>query len=147
MKFLMSFLALILTFGLSQLSFAAEGGGESHHPDMNALFPPKQPDATRVTGLAKPKLVEPAFLAAISSDSTVLKWEAVQGADQYKVQVATDANFKWLKAEGNFIKETSFNATGLEKGQRYYWRVWAQKSTNDNGYMTSLSSSSAFEAK
>lgn len=119
------------------------GGGGKVHRDNSALFPPKQADATLSTPPAKTELQTPKFMDKVSGDSTELTWTAVTGADVYHVQVATDPNFKWLKADDHAVKGTSFKVSGLEKGKKYYWRVAGWKtnnmaSTNKASFATSL---------
>ncbi len=70
------------------------------------------------------QLVSPANNAIGTPQNQLLKWESVSGADQYKVQVAEDAEFvsvvKDVSVEGT---ETSFYSE--EKGLSYYWKVEA----------------------
>lgn len=109
------------------------------------LFPPKKADKTKATQPGKVSLSEPAFMAKIKASNVTLKWAAVESADAYHVQVATDPNFKWLVANENMHKNTSFDVTGLEKGKHYYWRVAAEKSDNDPSYFKGWFSTSMFE--
>ncbi|MBX3032610.1 MAG: fibronectin type III domain-containing protein [Bdellovibrionaceae bacterium] len=122
------------------------GGGQAHR-DNTALFPQPKPDITRATPPAAPKLESPAFEAVINGDAATLKWQASNGATDYHVQVATDPNFKWLKAENHWVKSTSFDVSGLEKGKLYYWRVAAWKGDNNAATNKSPFAASSFETK
>jgi hypothetical protein len=135
MKILVSFLAFAMTLALTAPSLAEEaehegGGHENLSEKMNAFFPPKQPDLALSKTPAKAELVAPAYFSTITGDSTQLSWKAVEGADVYHVQVATDPNFKWLVTEDFNVKATTFDVTKLEAGKHYFWRVAAVKENN-----------------
>lgn len=124
-----------------QASAAPAGGGHSRPP----LYEPKLADKSLATIPMKAKLVEPKFLAKISGNTADLKWEAIENATSYRVQVATDATFKWIIAEAVSQEGTSYQVTGLEKGKQYFWRVAGVKRDNDPGYIQGHFSSSSFE--
>lgn len=134
MKLLVSLLAFVATLALTSPSLAEQGHGGGGHGNlaekMNALFPPKQAEPAKREVPSKPELSAPAYFTKISGDKVTLQWKEVAGADEYHVQVATDPNFKWLVANDYHHKTTSFEATGLEAGKEYFWRVAAVKSTN-----------------
>lgn len=129
---------------LAGLSVSANEG-EAHA--FTNFYPPKKANADKVAVPAKPELVAPAFDAQITATETALSWKAVQGADHYYVQVATDPNFKWIVNEDKMFAGTEFKAKGLEKGKRYYWRVSAMKTSNEPSYLKSYFETSAFEVK
>lgn len=54
-----------------------------------------------------------------------LAWSSVEGADQYRVQVATDSTFQGVFQERT-IADTSLSVEDLKKGATYYWRVRAE---------------------
>lgn len=120
----------------------SEHGGEEHKAP---LFPQPVKDPQKVLHLGSPELQEPAFMAKVTGTTTSLKWKSVEGADYYKVQVATDANFKWLVSEELMYKGTQYEVKGLAAGKHYYWRIFAGKSTNDPGYTKSAPAKSMFE--
>jgi hypothetical protein len=109
------------------------------------LFPPPKADLSKSARPAKPELVEPAYRAEVTSDSTTLKWNAVATADAYHLQLATDPVFKWLVVNEELYKGTSFEVKGLEKGKHYFWRVAAMKTDNAPTFMTGWFSLSTFE--
>lgn len=119
----------------------AKAGGR----DNNALFPPKQPNKALSTTPADPQLVSPEFMKTVREPSVTLTWKEVEGAQKYHVQVATDPNFKWLKADENLYQGTSLEVKNLEAGKHYYWRVAAVKPDNMSTYMTGNFSKSMFQ--
>ena len=120
---------ILFTVLISSLMFAGEG---------KELFPLKQPIKELSTRPPAPTNLDPAPFTKVGATNVVLKWGAVEGADQYHLQVATDPNFKWLIYNGEFEKNTSYPLSGLEPNKSYYWRVWAKKTINDPTYTKSL---------
>jgi hypothetical protein len=121
------------------------GGHENLAEKMNSLFPPKQADMEAQAIPAKPELTSPEYFSAIKTDSVTLKWKEAQGAQAYHVQVATDANFKWLVANEQEVKGTSFDVTKLEAGKHYFWRVASVRPNNWSTYRKSFFVMSMFE--
>lgn len=119
----------------------SEGHSKSEH--SFEIYQPHVANKSVATEPEKVTLLAPAFEAKVDG-STVLKWKASASADKYLVQLATDANFKWLVVnEANYTK-TELEVKGLEKGKNYYWRVFAIKSNNEPGYMKSPATKSMF---
>ena len=52
-----------------------------------------------------------------------LKWNAANYSDSYKLQVATDAGFSNLVVNESGLTGTTYNLSGLNYNQMYYWRV------------------------
>lgn len=125
MKFVTIVFMAMTGFG----AWAADDGG-GHHRDNSALFPPKKADPSMATAPAPVKIEAPSFMAKVSGESVDLTWSAAEGADTYHVQVATDANFKWLTINDYGVKTNSYKAGGLAKGKHYYWRVAPWKTGN-----------------
>lgn len=152
MKIALSLLAFALTLALTSPSVAEEaahGGGGGHHGNlsetMNALFPQPKADPNKRAVPEKPELAGPANFAKITGDKVTLQWKAVEGAEEYHVQLATDPNFKWLVANEYHVKATSFDASGLEAGKHYYWRVSAVKPNNWSTFRRSYFAGAMFE--
>ena len=172
MRFALAAFVFILALGLTSKSVAAEAelctaekkdhcteqkGHEKHAEmgqeakeeklgeKMNSFFPEKQKNPAQSARPTVVKLLAPKFLSKISSATTKLEWSAVEGASNYHVQVATDPNFKWLVANDQWVKTNSFEATQLEAGKKYYWRVASVKNANDAMFTKSLFVSSIFE--
>ncbi len=125
---------------------SAEASHESNHHNTN-FFPKKQADKTKASRLAQVELLEPKALSSVSGTSVTLKWKAVEGADNYRVQVATDPNFKWLVTQKDFLKETSLQVDGLQAGNHYFWRVYPWKDDNDPSWMSGFGNWSSFEVQ
>jgi hypothetical protein len=77
--------------------------------------------------LAAPALTAPEDGATDLSTSPLLKWQAVDGAAEYVVQVATDERFT-NKVFMGFLTDPQDQLNGLSPGGRYYWRVQAYNS-------------------
>lgn len=122
----------------------AHGEGKAKH-DPGSLFPQPKQNKDKSTPPATTSLVEPAFMAKVAGTAVTLKWNTVNGAENYHLQVATDPNFKWLKVDNQFQKTASFEVTGLEAGKSYYWRVAAVKNSNDSMYIKGDYEKSMFE--
>lgn len=148
-KYLISILVFVLTLGISLDSVSADGShsGPGQHRDMTVLFPKKIGNTELISRPERPELVAPSFLAQVPNDNFTLEWKAVEGADKYHVQIATDGAFKWLVVDATLLTTTNFKPTGLETGKKYFWRVFAYKTQNEDGYKKSLSNFSAFLVK
>lgn len=143
MKLMVSLLMFSITLALTAPALASGGHGDLE-ARMNALFPPKHADISKGIAPAKPELVAPAYFTVVNGSQVKLEWKAVEGADEYRLQVATDPNFKWLVTNENFLKDTSFEVTGLEAGKHYFWRVAAIKSDNASTHRVSFFAASMF---
>lgn len=145
MKLVLSLFAFVLTLTLAHRTLAA---AESHSAEgnsveakmeakeaktveeMRSLFPPKKPELGKGTEPAKTTLEAPAYFAKIDGNEVTLKWKAVDGADQYHLQVATDPNFKWLVTNEYFLTNTTYQQKDLKPGLHYFWRVNAVAKDN-----------------
>ena len=125
----------------------AEHKTEHHGEHKPDFFPTKQANKEVTARPEKVTLLEPKALSQVSGNQVTLKWKEAAQADSYRVQVATDPNFKWLVTNEDFYKATSYELKGLESGKHYFWRVYAFKSENDPGYLSSYSNLSSFEVK
>ena len=140
MKVLISVMAFVLTLTLAHVTLASENLSE----EMNKLFPKPMPAAGLAVEPEKTKLESPAYFAKVAATEVTLKWSAVEGADFYHLQVATDPNFKWLVANEFAVKDTAFQAKGLEVGKHYYWRVLSVKDNNAQTHRKSAFATSMF---
>jgi hypothetical protein len=109
------------------------------------FFPKKEADKSLATRPAAPELVEPLFMTNVTNGAVTLKWKEVPGSTNYHLQLATDPNFKWLVVNETLFTGTYFEAKNLEAGKHYYWRVAAQKGTNEPAYTKSAFNKSMFE--
>lgn len=130
------------------VALAADPKGDhqdgAKHKDWNEVF--KQPVSNlQLSEIpAKTQLLEPAFLAPVTGTEVTLKWKPVENV-KYHLQVATDANFKWLVVNEHLVDYTEYNLKNLQSKQQYFWRVYTFKQGNKLGYSKSLSASSSFE--
>jgi fibronectin type 3 domain-containing protein len=61
-----------------------------------------------------------------SSDVSInphFTWQEVQNTDTYTIEIATDDQFSDIVINQSELDETSYQATGLELNNTYYWRV------------------------
>ncbi|WP_413558914.1 fibronectin type III domain-containing protein [Bdellovibrio sp. HCB209] len=155
MKIFASLLVFALTLALTAPAISAEEGhghgGPTHHSKeelgkrMRELFPEKPVDEMAQTIPAKPELTSPDYFAAIKGETVTLKWKEAKDAQEYHVQVATDANFKWLVADDQHVKATTFDVTKLEAGKHYFWRVASVRPNNWSTFRKSYFAMSMFE--
>lgn len=73
--------------------------------------------------LAAPSLASPPDGSVNIPVSLILKWNTVQGAASYSLQVALDANFNNLVVNQSGLQDTSYQVNNLLNGTKYYWRV------------------------
>ncbi len=142
MKILVSLLVFAAVTVLSVQSLANESANKS-----TELFPPKQANKTLSTPPASTTLATPTFMAKISASEVTLKWNPVDGVENYHLQVATDPVYKWLVAEEQLFSGTSYELKNLEAGKHYYWRVAAVKPGNMATYSKSEFKKSMFETQ
>jgi hypothetical protein len=96
------------------------------------------------------KLVSPKFLSSVSGTAAKLQWTDSSRAKAYHIQVSKDAGFNnrsMYVADEKWVKDTTFDVSNLEPGQKYFWRVAAVNDENDSMFTKSLFVSSAFEVK
>lgn len=82
--------------------------------------------------LAPPSTLPAPSLLAPQNNSTVdipvtLQWNAVSGAESYRLQVAKTLNFESSILDVANLTETSYTLSQLESQTQYYWRVLAIK--------------------
>lgn len=76
--------------------------------------------------LPAPNLSSPANGETGVSISPVLKWQEVEGADSYNVQLSGNDTFTELIVNQTNITDTSYNVVDLSYEATYYWRVSAE---------------------
>ncbi|MBQ8001236.1 MAG: hypothetical protein IJ298_08605 [Ruminococcus sp.] len=81
----------------------------------------------------------------ISKSEIKITWGAVSGADSYRIdrRKAGDSAYKTVKSG---LTTTSFNDTGLETGQRYYYVVYAKNSAGESAASTAAGGYTKFNA-
>ncbi len=79
----------------------------------------------------KPVLLAPANDAMDVNTSLTFKWEKIDTAEYYQLEVAEDDNFDDLFYLNENVSGNKLTVNDFEKGARYYWRVrFASKSGN-----------------
>jgi mannan endo-1,4-beta-mannosidase len=61
------------------------------------------------------------------------KWTLVANANNYRIQIATDSNFKNVFLE-DVVDETTYRVEDFEPGQSYYWRVLIIDGDSETGW-------------
>jgi len=79
--------------------------------------------ATQANLPVKVVLVSPANNSTNLPNNPQLKWNAANYADSYKLQVATDNSFTNLVVNQSGLTGTTYDLSGLNYNQTYYWRV------------------------
>jgi len=142
MKFLVSLVIFASTLALTAQSVASNADLER---EMNALFPPPQPDLTLAQSPAKPSLESPTYYQKVAPGAVTLKWKESAETPSFHIQVATDPDFKWLVKEEHLFKGNTLEISGLEASKHYFWRIAGIKSNNKNGHTKGPYASSMFE--
>jgi hypothetical protein len=83
-----------------------------------------------------PTLVAPVDGAVNISTSPTLVWNAVPGADTYRLQVSASDNFASTVYNDSTRTSTSQAISGLAVGTTYYWRVNAKIAGGTSAYST-----------
>jgi hypothetical protein len=85
-------------------------------------------DGTQVA-IGTPGLLSPEDQAEGTELSVMFSWTSVTGAEEYLLQVATDANFENLVRDLDNISTAFYSTAGLEYNTNYFWRVAAGNSS------------------
>ena len=81
-----------------------------------------------------PGLVSPANGQTDLNISVTLTWNAVQGAENYRLQLAKDSLFSQLIRDEVVAGDTTLVVSGLEYLTTYYWRVQALNFTGSSDW-------------
>jgi hypothetical protein len=65
------------------------------------------------------------------ASTQTFQWSEASNAGAYRLLIATDAEFQTIVKDQSGIGQNAYFVSGLEDGERYYWKVAA---VNDNGY-------------
>jgi subtilisin-like proprotein convertase family protein len=84
-------------------------------------------------------LNSPANAAGVNADVVNFNWDVSNGATQYQIQIATDANFTTV-IENATVFTNSYSSTILANATSYFWRVQPK----NEACSASFSSTSAF---
>ncbi len=77
------------------------------------------------TGIAAPILTTPPDSAINVSVNPDFAWQTVDGAETYRIQIATTGSFvgAGLIINTTGLTDTTFSATNLQLNKKYFWRV------------------------
>jgi len=94
-----------------------------------------------ILAMPRPKL-PPDGVSLVSLNGTqdpiLFKWEAVEGAEKYRLEIAADAGFKNF-IHSTVIRENQVVVTQLLPKGHIYWRVRAEQGTNKSSWSSSFS--------
>ena len=88
-------------------------------------------------------LASPANGAIDVSANPTLSWNAASNADNYDLQLATDAGFNNIVDNATAINGTSYSPGGLSANTAYYWRVRSNNSCGTSAYSSAFSFTTA----
>lgn len=97
---------------------------------------------TKIEKPAVPTLIDPADGEDRLSVNPTLSWNTAARADEYQLQVATDAGFSTLIVDDT-TSDTSYAVTGLDHLTEYFWRVKASNTTGESAFSAAFN----FETK
>ncbi|WP_446897090.1 fibronectin type III domain-containing protein [Clostridium sp. LBM24168] len=89
----------------------------------------------------------PVDLQAIGmNESTIrLNWGNVSGAQSYNIYRSDSENGEYVKVNNNEVTANSYEDTGLESGQTYYYRITAVNETEESDKSTSANAATLDE--
>jgi hypothetical protein len=88
------------------------------------------------TAPGTPTLVSPANGAVQQATTPTMFWNAVTGADTYRLQVSPSSSFATTVYDDSTRTSTSQSLTGLAVGTTYYWRVNSKTAGVASSYST-----------
>ncbi len=84
------------------------------------------------SGLSKVVLASPATnTAGLALNNVILSWNALNGADTYRVIVSENSDLSTPIVDQNAVNTTSYTLNGLNYNKTYYWAVRGQDSFGD----------------
>ncbi len=117
-----------------ELAIAAAGGEVVLEENQGSVVRRNQAPTQPRDLLPSPELMEPINGAELYDTDGELVWQAVEGAERYKVDVAEDAQFSRILASES-TTGTSYPIPGELTNGAYYWRVLAFTEDNLPGRM------------
>ncbi len=84
-------------------------------------------------------LLAPPNSASSQSTSLTLRWNRVEGASTYQVQMGTDLSFAAPAVNDSTVTDTTRQVLGLANGTVYYWRVRAINAAAKSAYTVPFS--------
>lgn len=86
------------------------------------------------TNITAPSLTGPANRSTNQPIEVTLKWDKIQNADKYYLQVATDSAFSNMIFKDSTITENSQQLLSLNSGTDYFWRVAAKSAGGTSSF-------------
>ena len=83
-------------------------------------------------------LVYPASQQANLDTNIIFRWNKVNNAEKYIIQLSTSPTFANIDRSDSTTSDTSKTLTGLLKGKRYYWRVQTKNSAGSGPWSSVL---------
>ncbi|WP_415898964.1 FecR domain-containing protein [Neptuniibacter sp. QD48_11] len=75
----------------------------------------------------------PANKATLRGQTPLLEWTRSSDAENYIVEIATDANFQNIVTSDSGLTTPNLNLTGLAESQTYFWRLASVDSKGEQG--------------
>ena len=86
-----------------------------------------------------PILTAPSDLSTDIALDEILSWDAVTGADSYRVQVSELSDFSTIVLDQSGITGTTATLSGLSNSTTYYWRVLSHNAGGDSAWSAAWS--------
>jgi pimeloyl-ACP methyl ester carboxylesterase len=134
--------------GLTSTSYTASGlsNGTTYYWRVNAAnaggtsaWSSARSFSTVVATPLSPTLSSPSNGASNVSTSPTLSWGSVSGATSYGVQISASSSFASFVVDQSGLTSTSYTASGLSNGTRYYWRVNAANAGGTSAWSSARS--------
>lgn len=113
------------------------------------LYHEEAPSRSVIIRPMVPKLSEPAPLEVLNTQEVTLRWNPVDSANYYALQVSADPIFYNLLVNEPLLNQVQYSLKDikLESGKTYYWRVASYKDSNLPGFAKSLFNRSSFSLR
>ena len=97
-------------------------------------------------------ILNSAILASPSNNSLGIPvignfvWNTIPGASSYKLEVSTNSGFSTFVINDTNVTGTTFTYSGLDKNQKYYWKVSGKNANNFGDWSTIWNFTTTFDA-
>lgn len=99
--------------------------------------------STAAGSLSAPVMIAPGDGEANVPTSTTFRWAEVPQATRYELQASTSSGFGSLVINQASLTSTTFGATGLQPGTKYWWRVRAANAGGTSAWYSAWSFTTA----
>lgn len=90
--------------------------------------------ASGAVSLTQPTLASPSNAATNQPRNLTLRWNTVENADSYEVQVSETNTFSTLSFSQTALSNSNANFPNLAEGKTYFWRVRAKAGSTDSNW-------------